>query len=176
MTMRLANPVPYEALVQMARHFRNIRKELGYNFTVTKADVGPLPKSVTNANVGSNRALYINIDGDSMENQEYLGKGATDITTWNSSVFLHVFMCPGHGDTPQLMRAMFLADFHEYFFDRGGEERWTLFNENKQRVARYLSVVRENTDLSYQSTSIFKVDVELVVNWAAVKNDLYYPR
>ncbi len=169
----LANSVPYEAAVQLARHISTITVNQGYNFDYT-GKVNPVPMNQQNSGVANSKRVVVNVawDLDRCLDSRY-PDFTTGITTYESVCFLNCYLWAN--ENPQQARAQLHSDLHRYFFPLD-EARWTLFNENRERVVRELFIVALNIDLNFQIKPNIKVDVELLIRWGAVRDNLNWPR
>jgi len=182
--VKLNNPIPYEAAMQMVRHLKRINTALGFYYTVTDANVSNQPQSFENANIGQNKGLFLNVNWDIDECLDVQPDTRTQgITNYRSTVFLNAYLFDNVN--PHLARTRLHADLHRYFFNKPqtpnydkavGDNNWTLYNELGQAVVHELYITRLNTTLTLEKKPMIQVDFELAVYWAAINSDLSYPR
>lgn len=184
MTLLLPNPIPYEAVQQLVRHLKKINKGLGFFNTVSDAEASNQPRSMENANVTADKPLFINVAWDIDECLDVQPDLRTNgITNYRSTCFLECYLF--HNQNPHLARTQLHADLHRYFFNKPndpgyvpgiGNENWTLYTENKQKVVHELYISRLNTTVTYEKKPIIQVSFELTIWWAALNSNLCYPR
>ncbi len=184
MTVQLPNPVPYEAVQQMARHLMRINKGMGFYNTVTKAECSNESRSMENANVTADKPLYINIAWDIDECLDVQPQGRTNgLANYRSTCFLNCYLF--ENKNPHLARTQLHADLHRYFFNKQGDpgyavgigdQNWTLYTENMKPVVHDLYINRLNINLTFEKKPIIQVDVELTIFWATLNSNLTYPR
>ena len=184
MTVQLPNPVPYEAVQQLARHLKRINKGLGFYNTFTNADVSNQPRSMENANISQDHPAFINISWDIDECLDVQPQGRTNgLANYRSTCFLNCYLFSNQN--PHLVRTQLHADLHRYFFNKQGDpgyvkgigdQNWTLYTENNQKVVHELYITRLNTNLTFEKKPIIQVDFELTLFWATLNSNLNYPR
>lgn len=185
MTVRLRNPVPLEAAIQLRRHLLGIKVEAGFNNSIAKAEVNILPANLENSGVSSNRNLVVNTswDLDTCLDQNVTTR-TNGLTLYHSTCFLNCYLFSNTNDEggQQRARALFHSDLVRYFWPAPGVPNaagvispWTLPNENGQKVVREFYIARLNYDADFQKKPIIKLDIELTIYWAALAHDLYYP-
>ena len=183
--LRLPNPVPLEAAIQLRRHLLNITVEAGYNNTIAKAEVNILPANVENSNVSSNKTVVVNTswDLDTCLDQNVTTR-TNGLTLYHSTVFLNCYLFNNSNDLSgqQGTRAKFHSDIVRYFWPGAGVANsagvfapWTLPNQNGQKVIREFYISKLNYDADFQKKPLIKLDFELMLYWAALVNDLYTP-
>ncbi len=169
----LANPVPYEAALQLVRHISTMSTDLGYNFDYSGA-VNLVPMNQTNSGVANSKRCVVNVAWDLDRCLDTTMDGfSTGITRYESTCFLNCYLWAN--ENPTLQRGLLHADLHKYFFPLE-QARWTLFNQNRERVVEELFIRALNIDLDFQIKPNIKVNVELLIRWGAVRDNLNWPR
>ncbi len=184
MSVKLNNPIPYEAAMQMVRHLKRINTALGFYYTVGDADVSNEPQSFEVSNIGPNKKLFINVNWDIDECLDTSPDQRTQgLTNYRSTVYLSAYLYDNVN--PHLARTRLHSDLHRYFFNKPqtpsydpaiGDNNWTLYNELNQAVVHELYINRLNISLTQMKKPMVQVDFELSVYWAAINSDLSYPR
>lgn len=181
--VRLPYPVPYVAVQELVRHFKRWSPELGMHFAFSDITVSNIPKNFEEANISGAKTSYVNVAWDvedCMDTQ--IDSRINGQTGYQSAVFLNAYLFDNKD--PHLARTQFHADFHRYFFNRPqtpgynpaiGDQNWTLKTANGNDVVRELYIRTLNTVLTNAKKPYIQVDVELVVYWAALNNDLNFP-
>ncbi len=182
--IRLSNPVPLEAAKQLRRHMLGITKEAGYTNTVSKTDIAIAGKSMENAGISATKPLFINTMWDIDANMDRSGMATNGLKLWHSTCWLNCYMYVPDRNVfdEQAARAGLHADFERYFFPAPGTANpnglrapWTLPTAEGHEVVRYMSILATNSDADWQKKPTFKVDFELLISWAHIQGDLYYP-
>lgn len=185
MTVRLSNPVPLEAAIQLRRHLLNIRQEADYFHTIAKTAVSINGMNVENSGISSTKTIQVNTlwDVDFCMDQD-VQKRTNGLTEYHSKCMLYVYLFSNENDPAGMQgaRARFHADFLRYFFPQEGQANtsgikapWTLPTEAGQKVIREFYVDALNYDADYQKKPIIKLDIGLTLYWATLRGDLHYP-
>lgn len=188
MSVRLSNPIPLEAVIQLCRHLTKIRQSAGYNYDLLEAGINAEWKNAANAGFSQNRPAVVGVGWDLDASRDLNAATRTNgITSWQSSAFLSAYLfVPDLKANPyaaQAARAMFHADLAKYFYPAPGTPNtagvlnpWTLPTEDGQTVIREFYISKLNHDPDFQQAPVIKVDLELTLFWAALIGDLNYPR
>lgn len=187
-TVTLLNPAPYEIVIQLARHLKNITFQNGFLSNVTEASVFLDPRNVTNAGVANSKNMTVNVSYDLDDNQDQMPSHVNGLTEYHSTIFLNFFFWENNFDysrtpNPQWRRAAIQADLHKYFFNffsmpnrYNSPENNSLPDQNGNSTCRMLFIRRLNFNMNFQKKPNFQLDVELNVRWAAEQNNLYIKR
>ena len=168
--VRLTRPIPSEAVFQMQRHLTFITPERGYNLRIQKNAVPIVPESMEQSNISGDKAVVVNI---AWNIDSLVDNMANEVDTYMSTATLECFML--ENADPQTKTAQLFADIIRYFYDQSGDERWTLFTENKNQVVHQIKFLHLYRDIDYTKKPIFKVNIECQIRWGCRRTDLYFP-
>ncbi len=170
--------------MQLVRHLKRINKGLGFYHTVSGAEASNQSRSIENANVTADKPLFINVSWDIDECLDVQPGGRTNgLANYRSTCFLNCYLF--ENTNPHYARTTLHADLHKYFFNKQGDpgyvsgigdQNWTLYTENNQKVVHELYIARLNTNLTFEKKPIIQVDFELTLFWATLNSNLNYPR
>ena len=174
MPRRLAHPIPKEAVTQLRRHLTLIQRQRGFNNNIDATNTTLIPESVDKSNLSGDKKVAINVEWGV---DSFIGFEANNQMIWLSQGTLFCYLLEGKEKDPQGQIADLFQDIVRYFYDDTGDERWTLFTENKIDcgVVRQLIFKSVNRDFDFDKSPIIKADIAFDVRWACLKNDLHQP-